>query len=162
MVFTSTATDLANNTKICPKCSETKNLDDFYVSKGRRGTGHASYCDTCAAKYTSEHKRSLTREQLDVVNASNRTWRRNNPRNMKSIYLRKSFGIDIDKYEEMFESQNGLCLICGQSKKLSVDHNHTTGKVRGLLCSTCNAGIGMLKDDIFLVEKALAYLKEKD
>ena len=68
----------------------------------------------------------------------------------------------------MYEQQNGVCAICGKPETkvqygkiqpLTVDHNHETGKVRGLLCFNCNIAIGKLKDDIVLLEKAIDYLK---
>jgi hypothetical protein len=70
----------------------------------------------------------------------------------------------------MYEEQNGVCWICekrtrgrGEEKNtLAVDHNHKTGKIRGLLCSNCNTGLGNLRDSIELLEKAITYLKEKD
>jgi hypothetical protein len=67
------------------------------------------------------------------------------------------------RYETMLESQNYSCSICSKKhtddKKLHVDHCHTTGKVRGLLCNNCNNGIGKLKDSTELLEKAINYLK---
>ena len=64
----------------------------------------------------------------------------------------------------MFNKQNGKCAICGKhqielKQSLCVDHNHTTGKVNGLLCTRCNGAIGMFNDDIILLEKAINYLK---
>jgi hypothetical protein len=72
-----------------------------------------------------------------------------------------------EQFDQMVENQNGLCLICGKppsgkgkSAILHVDHCHDTGKVRGLLCTNCNCGIGFFKDDPELVKKALAYLED--
>lgn len=70
----------------------------------------------------------------------------------------------LEKYEDMFQEQNGLCKICSQEEangnSLSIDHCHHTGVVRGLLCSNCNRGIGLLKDDYKILEKAKDYLKK--
>jgi hypothetical protein len=76
----------------------------------------------------------------------------------------KERGITLEQYDEMFLKQEGKCAICGthQSKlklTLAVDHNHITNKVRGLLCNTCNRGIGYLHDDIELLQKSIDYLK---
>jgi hypothetical protein len=74
------------------------------------------------------------------------------------------YGIDANTYMKMYEKQNGKCDICGAGKEsnrghmLAVDHCHATGKVRGLLCHTCNRGIGMLADSVDRVGKALEYL----
>lgn len=78
--------------------------------------------------------------------------------------LQRQCGITVDQYEEMKKSQRDGCAICGGPPKrgdkyLSIDHCHKTGKVRGLLCSSCNAGIGHLKDDLRLVERAAEYLR---
>ena len=72
------------------------------------------------------------------------------------------YGIDVADYERMLEEQNGGCYICGKKptdkRALDIDHDHTTGKVRGLLCSNHNRGIGLLDDDISLLAKAIQYL----
>lgn len=82
------------------------------------------------------------------------------------IYLRK-YGITSDEYNELFESQQGRCAICGGhqtefKKRLHVDHDHDTGQVRGLLCGTCNTGLGMFRDNIDLLDKAIKYLGRSD
>lgn len=82
--------------------------------------------------------------------------------------LRRKFGITVEQYEEMLEAQEGGCAICGttdcQAKtgksRLAVDHDHDTGKVRGLLCNHCNAGLGAFRDNTTLLEKAIKYLEE--
>jgi hypothetical protein len=77
----------------------------------------------------------------------------------------KSYGLTVLDYDRMFRNQAGCCAICKkhvsqQKRRLSVDHNHVTGKVRALLCDNCNGGIGKLMDDPDLVLKAYEYLKE--
>lgn len=71
-------------------------------------------------------------------------WRELHPREYKNKSLKSAFGISVDVYEQMFNDQEGKCLICGRhrdnfSKDLCVDHNHDTGKIRGLLCVHCNS-----------------------
>jgi Recombination endonuclease VII len=86
------------------------------------------------------------------------------------VYLKK-YGITLEVYTAMYNNQKGVCAICtlpeksmdsltGQIRYLSVDHCHTTGVVRGLLCSLCNSAIGKLKDDPRLLRKAALYLEE--
>ena len=75
-----------------------------------------------------------------------------------SLYTR--YKIDPIVYEETLESQGGLCAICGCSKKLHMDHDHDTGKIRGVLCGACNRGIGLLKDDYEVLSRAVDYLKK--
>lgn len=90
-------------------------------------------------------------------------------RGLTSAYLKRTYKIDIDKYEEMLEEQNHRCKICGgegflmdpkrHKIKLVVDHCHATGAVRGLLCHNCNRALGLFKDDIDVLSSAIAYLE---
>ena len=81
----------------------------------------------------------------------------------------KKYGITYDDYIRMYTEQDGVCAICGKPEtkvqsgilyQLAVDHDHATGKVRGLLCSNCNRGIGHLQDSIEILNKAVRYLNE--
>lgn len=82
-------------------------------------------------------------------------------------FLRK-YNISLEDYDKILESQNGLCAICRGTETrvsklyLSVDHNHTTGKVRGLLCYNCNVGLGNFKDDKESLMNAIKYLELED
>lgn len=87
----------------------------------------------------------------------------------RSCTLKRQFGITLEEYQKLFESQQGLCAICSQPesvvdwrskevKRLAVDHCHKTGKIRGLLCTNCNHGLGKFKDNPMLLQKALDYL----
>lgn len=92
-------------------------------------------------------------------------WRKKNPRWARDQQLRFKFGITIDDYEKLLTNQKFCCAICERhmsefKRSLAVDHNHSTGQIRGLLCLNCNNGIGKLKDDIQLLEKAIRYLKK--
>ena len=71
------------------------------------------------------------------------------------------FNITMDKYKEMLKAQNHLCGICfvDEGKSLCIDHDHVTSKVRGLLCSRCNKGLGLLGDSVAAVKSALNYLE---
>jgi hypothetical protein len=77
----------------------------------------------------------------------------------------KKYGATTELYTRMFNSQGGVCLMCGKSNengyRLSIDHNHFTGKIRGLLCTGCNSKLGMVENLEFL-ESAIKYLKEYD
>lgn len=74
--------------------------------------------------------------------------------------ISKAYQITPKNTEEMFVEQNGSCAICGTSKgTLCVDHCHTTGKVRGMLCGACNKGIGMFYDNVLFLKNAIAYLE---
>ena len=85
----------------------------------------------------------------------------------RNSQLQRTFGIDLNDYIRMAVEQNNLCAICGQPetqmrggkvKALAVDHNHTTGTIRGLLCSDCNTGLGKLRDSQTILNAAIAYL----
>lgn len=83
--------------------------------------------------------------------------------------LKGHYGLTVEDYIKMFEEQKGVCKICskpetsisrfGTPKRMTVDHCHSTGRIRGLLCDNCNRGIGHLRDDISILEKAIEYLR---
>ena len=78
--------------------------------------------------------------------------------------LKHWFGITPEDYERMLGDQRGLCAICERhysnfKNRLAVDHCHHTGKIRGLLCASCNSGLGKLQDDVDYLESAILYLK---
>lgn len=82
-------------------------------------------------------------------------------------YNYKKYGTTIEEYNILFELQKGCCVICGRhqsefKRALAVDHNHTTGKPRGLLCQNCNLMIGYALDSTEVLEKAVEYLKEHE
>ena len=98
-----------------------------------------------------------------------REWRRKNKDKAKNNDLKKEYGITLAQYEEMEILQDFKCAICGKPEKdickkkegvrrLAVDHCHTTGKIRGLLCRGCNQGLGNFKDNIQSLQKAIEYL----
>jgi len=72
----------------------------------------------------------------------------------------KRFNISVDEYKKLRDNANNRCEICGNEDiKLAVDHCHSTGKIRGMLCGNCNNGLGRFKDKIEYLEKAIPYLK---
>jgi hypothetical protein len=88
-------------------------------------------------------------------------WRKANPDRYRDQYLRANFGITLVDYRRLLEKQEGVCAICGGEPTaiLAVDHCHTTGSVRGLLCGGCNAGLGQFKDDPARLRQAAAYIE---
>lgn len=75
------------------------------------------------------------------------------------------YGMTLGDYKALLEAQGGKCAICGTTNpgkgtRLHVDHDHTSGRVRGLLCNNCNRGIGLLQDSAEVLEHALEYLKK--
>lgn len=77
----------------------------------------------------------------------------------KRVQLLKSYGLTPEQYASMETSQRGKCAICDHEVKLCVDHDHGSGKVRGLLCRKCNVGIGIFKDSPKLLSRAILYLR---
>ncbi len=101
--------------------------------------------------------------------AYQRKWRKDNPVREKSFYLKRSYGITIEEYNEIFGHQGGVCAICnkpevavirGKTLSLAVDHCHDSGKIRGLLCSKCNQGLGSFKDNPTRLAAAITYLSK--
>lgn len=99
-----------------------------------------------------------------------REYRKKNPEKMKAIDLKKNYGITLEFYYELLTKQNHVCAICkrpefaldhrtGLPRALAVDHCHITGKIRGLLCTNCNRGLGKFNDRIDLLQNAISYLK---
>jgi hypothetical protein len=120
--------------------------------------------------YWKEPRTSVEKRQEKA--AYMREWQRAmriaNPNYGKNSFLKRTYGVDLDWYNSQHAKQSGVCAICnkpetavihGRQMSLAVDHCHDTGKVRALLCNSCNQGIGMLKHDRDLLQKAIAYLE---
>ena len=108
-------------------------VENFHASASRRGAGMASECKKC-------HRARV---------------------------LFQTKGITVAEYAAMSEAQGHVCAICYQPetlrqkgilKRLAVDHDHATGRIRGLLCSACNLGLGKFKDDVVRLQSAIEYL----
>lgn len=83
--------------------------------------------------------------------------------NNRKNLLRRNFGLTLDQYNEMFQAQKGLCLGCyrhqsSMTRTLAVDHSHSTGKIRGLLCAACNPALGLVHDDPIVLRRLADYL----
>lgn len=99
-------------------------------------------------------------EYRERKKAASRAYRAANPnrsRDRRRDILRR-YEMTPEQFEEMSKEQDGMCLICGREVPLVVDHDHLTGKVRGLLCRTCNSGLGQFRDDRDLLRAAIEYL----
>lgn len=133
----------------CRTCGEERDESLFYL---RKDTGRLiTECTPCrnSANLRRYHTRKETRD------AHRSASRRH--------YLKKLYGLSIEQYEAMFLEREGRCDCCGepetQHRTLAVDHDHATGRIRGLLCQGCNTGIGKLGDTIEGLEKAIDYLR---
>lgn len=144
----------------CGYCKEPHNEDHFnivkYIDRKRNNLPITQY--TCKENdirfsefnpqkiYESNHKKTQKDYKRDVM-------------------LQREYGITLDDYNNKFIEQNGCCAICKTpqidlNKPLFVDHNHETNAVRGLLCNTCNGGLGLLKDNKTLLLEAVNYLNK--
>jgi hypothetical protein len=136
------------NTKQCTICLEHKPIEDFHKAK-RNKYGRRNYCKACD-RLVRDRKIVLPPRgtQTPYTREQKKDWE-----------LRRAYGISLEDFLSMVKEQQGLCLICQMQKKLYVDHNHVTGKVRGLLCNTCNRGLGFFHEDEDLLNRAIAYIR---
>ena len=134
----------ASKPALCPDCGET-DLAKFYTDeKGLRTNARCRECHKAYCKARWHSKSSIEKQAAKAI----------------------SYGLTIPEFMALYEKQNGKCAICSEApstkRGLHVDHCHTTGEVRGLLCHGCNVGIGALKDDAGLLRAAIAYLEGND
>ena len=134
-----------SNSRMAKLCN-TPGCDNESVTKtvGNRVVSNGAYC----AKCTSER------------------YRAKKPHSVTAGNLRARYGINIEEYEQMLEDQDGVCLICNGSPNrgaretaLCVDHCHSTGSIRCLLCWRCNGALGLFEDDIERLNNAILYLR---
>lgn len=157
----------------CIKCQQDKPETEFNLGTGKNRNGKRSTCRSCTTAYMkayyAEHGERMREQARDNYQnnrdrrlETTREWVKKNPRRVKDNLLKWSFGISLEQYEQLLESQNGVCGICKKPPKrihLAVDHDHDTGAIRGLLCTHCNTVIGFAKDDPSILESAIDYLK---
>jgi hypothetical protein len=130
--------------KRCTKCKIEKESTEFR-SHPQTKDRLQSWCKSC------------TQVAVDKI-------RVRDPITTYNYYLKRKYGITYEDYETMLANQGGGCAICGTTtplkgkRFLNVDHDHSTGKVRGVLCQPCNTGLGKLQDSTELLQKAIAYL----
>lgn len=129
--------------KQCKRCKLDKPLNDYGIRIwGANGIGYKTECKDCVnEKLRLKHDKEHNRSEL----------------------LKHRFGITMDEYNQMFTNQGGSCAICQTpqtafTKALAVDHRHSDGTIRGLLCDNCNRALGQFKDSIELLKIAIDYL----
>jgi hypothetical protein len=114
-------------------------------------------------EYSDNHKEE--RKQYYIDNKEEKKeYYINNKENVRNRVLKRLYNITQEQYNELFNKQNGCCAICKKhqsilKEKLNVDHNHLTGKIRGLLCTKCNRSLGNFNDDANILDNASNYLK---
>ena len=133
--------------KRCKYCKEEKPLDSFSPHPHTKDK-LSNKCRQCVKDYNRSRHSLRTRDDLDRINLKRRQ-NRNTTLTDRKKTLKRKYGITLDIYNDMLKNQKGVCKICKQlcksGKVLAVDHCHQTGKVRGLLCATCNTGLGRIE-----------------
>jgi len=174
--------------RICTKCGIDKPESEFYSVRERGITRLRRICKECFKVQIRDHsddpqpegrictkcgiykplsqfhKHKISPYGVDPMCKACRIERRHEygqkyPERIRDTGLKVRYGITLQEYEAMFARQEGCCAICGVAvKKLVVDHNHKTGKVRALLCHHCNTMIGSARENISTLVNAAAYL----
>ena len=160
--------------KKCRKCGVEKSLDEFYKSAGMRD-GHRHDCKAC--NLAAKRQRYLA--DPAIVKARVKRWQQENPELLNSYrrarrlepevkqreragHLMRMYGMTIEQYDKMLEEQGGGCFICRRPPtegiSLHVDHDHSSGQVRGILCFACNNALADFQESLELLQKAMAYL----
>ena len=143
----------------CFMCKEVKPIKLFELRKNRP-LGRGTRCKSCGTKRVMEYharnreRTAATQRRYFAKNSAQIQWRE------KALH----YGLTELELHTIFQRQDGLCAICecplDLGRRTHVDHDHDTGVVRALLCISCNAAIGYLKDDPLLVDAAACYLVE--
>lgn len=156
----------------CSKCKELKPCSQYnkYSTISR---GYSYACKECTKLYT--HRQDVRERRLkyhreyDKINwEKKKEYRKQHTHEAsersKKHHFKVSYGLELEDYDRMLLDQNGKCAICGTSSpsgkynRFYIDHCHRTGKVRGLLCNTCNFALGAFKDSVENLQNAIKYL----
>lgn len=161
--------------KICPLCGELKESRFFAKGTGLRvclectqNPPAETVCRVCKVLKPAGDFYLKYRKCKACKSAQSKAYG-NTPSGQRaraSSYLKHNYGITLDEFEQRLAEQGAVCAICGSIEvsegrsRLSVDHCHATGKVRGLLCSPCNKGLGSFRDKPELLRIAATYLEK--
>ncbi len=142
--------------KICTKCNIEQPLSNYHKSKITKDRLKPA-CKTCRSNYMK--KRRLSR--LEQSRKESRDWAKNNPDKVKDSMYRINYGISYSDFKKLAHKQEGKCALCTLKPKttLCIDHNHSTGQIRGLLCRSCNGALGVFGDSVEGLHKAILYLE---
>lgn len=137
--------------KICNKCFSEKPNKEFGVNN-RFNDNRMRTCKKC---YSAQRKANYTPEKGRVAWSKNKY---SKPENAETRRLMSAYGITKEFRDYMIKVAGGKCEICLREIKLVVDHDHDTGAIRGMICSTCNRGLGHFNDNVELLTQALRYM----
>lgn len=159
-------------TRTCCKCKIEKELSSENFCKDKYDkTGFTYQCKICRAIKQKEWVINNP-EKVKETNEKNQLKRKefyNSPEGIlcsRKAHLKNTYGISLEEYEDMLKQQNYGCQICGKTemnyknKVLCVDHNHTTGQIRGLLCGLCNSGLGKFLENKQLLLNTIKYIEK--
>lgn len=124
----------------CPDCGSVKDLTEFPRNRSR-SNGRGRYCKECH----NRRGREFIREKYGTT---------------RHYHLRQRYGMSASEVEGLIATQGGICAICQVRPAAHVDHDHVTGKVRAILCESCNGFLGAFDDDPRLLRAAIAYLEK--
>lgn len=139
--------------KYCKYCEKEKPVSEFHRDRHH----FSSRCKGCSKAYQRQYYRNNRKDVLAKQSA-----RVIAPETKRGYQLRYLYGMSPEEYQSFLNFQGGTCAVCHEvpDHRLSVDHDHKTGKVRGLLCKPCNLAIGALGDSYEGVMRAANYLLE--
>lgn len=154
-------------TKVCTKCRLEKSLNDDFSKHPHTKDGRASWCRTCFGgwqKGYAKARRHNPKTRAVVLAKDKQGNDKKTPRMNANYRLKQKYGIGLEEKELVLKLQNGECKCCGslspKSKKGWVlDHNHTTGELRGVLCHPCNLILGMVNESKDHLHKLIVYLE---
>lgn len=141
--------------------------DECYYAQWRESNREKlkEYADNYRKEYPDKAKQIHNRwyqANLEYARERARSYRAQHLEAELARSLRRSFGLSVDQYSDMMAAQNGVCAICGgknkHGRRLFVDHDHKTGEIRALLCRNCNNALGMVDDQVGILEKMIHYL----
>lgn len=141
--------------KTCSRCKIAKEESDFYRGGGKL-LAHCKQCD-------HEKSKLWRQKNPERVKENSKKWKSKNPSRTKELnrisLLRRRYDMTPEQLRWAEEQAAGVCPLCGDKAKLVIDHDHNTGKFRGLLCLKCNGGLGLFRDNIEALKTAIEYLK---
>ena len=150
--------------KTCSMCKQEKSLDNFVFIRHNKNSSalYRARCTPCYNyHYREKHRARPLNERLQVyVERKSKT----TFHSRKEDRIKRLFGISLQQFNDMLEEQKGCCYICqthfDHEKEVNIDHDHSTGKLRKLLCRPCNTSLGLLKEKIETFYACAEYLKE--
>lgn len=144
--------------RICNACGQRKSVDLFYVNRNR-SDGRCTICKSCSNIKHAEWCRSNQKRASELKKASEAKKPEQYAQMKRIGHWRRKYGLSAADVSERISNQKGQCPICFHPlKKFFIDHDHKTGKIRGILCPGCNTAIGLLHESKECFLRAFSYL----